>query len=54
MLSTAHRDGDVVHEVKYGQRRWSIVIQYGTRVQQIKRLNNLTDNIIVPGWKLSV
>ena len=53
-LSTARPDGDVVHEVKYGQTLWSIAIQYGTTIEQIKRLNNLTDNIVVPGWKLLV
>ena len=53
-LSTARPDGDVIHEVKYGQTLWSIAIQYGTTIEQIRRLNNLTDNIVVPGWKLLV
>jgi hypothetical protein len=37
--------------VKYGQTLWSIAVQYGTTIEQIKRLNSLTDNIVVPGWK---
>ncbi len=53
-VNTARPDGDVVHEVKYGQTLWSIAIQYGTTIEQIKRLNNLTDDTVIPGWKLLV
>jgi spore germination protein YaaH len=53
-LSTARPDGDVVHEVKYGQTLWSIAIQYGTTIEQLKRLNNLTDDTVIQGWKLLV
>ena len=53
-LSTARPDGDVVHEVKYGQTLWSIAIEYGSTIEQIKRLNNLTDDTVVPGWTLLV
>jgi len=53
-VSTARPDGDVVHEVKYGQTLWSIAIEYGTTIEQIKRLNNLTDDTVVQGWKLLV
>ena len=53
-LSTARPDGDVVHEVKYGQTLWSIAIEYGTTIEQIKRLNNLTDDTVIQGWKLLV
>ena len=52
--STARLDGDVVHEVKYGQTLWSIAIEYGTTIEQIKRLNNLSDDTVVPGWRLLV
>lgn len=52
--STARPDGDVVHEVKYGQTLWSIAIDYGTTIEQIKRLNGLTDDTVVQGWKLLV
>ena len=47
-VTTAWPNGDVVHEVKYGQRLWSIAIE------QIKRLNNLADDTVVSGWKLLV
>ena len=53
-MSTARPDGDVVHEVKYGQTLWSIAIEYGTTIEQIKRLNNLSDDTVVPGWNLLV
>ena len=53
-LSTARLDGDVVHEVKYGQTLWSIAIEYGTTIEQLKRLNNLTDDTVIQGWKLLV
>ena len=53
-LSTARPDGDVVHEVEYGQTLWSIAIEYGTTIEQIKRLNNLADDTVIQGWKLLV
>jgi uncharacterized protein YkwD len=53
-VSTARPDGDVVHEVKYGQTLWGIAIEYGTTIEQIKRYNNLTTDAIAPGWKLLI
>jgi uncharacterized protein YkwD/LysM repeat protein len=53
-VSTARPDGDVVHEVKYGQTLWGLAIQYKVSIEQIKRLNNLTNDTIIPGWKLLV
>lgn len=53
-ISTARPDGDVVHEVEYGQTLWSIAIEYDTTIEQIKRLNNLSDDTVIPGWKLLV
>jgi uncharacterized protein YkwD len=45
--NTARPDGDVLHEVQYGQSLWSIAITYGTTIEQIQRLNNLgTDNTV--------
>ncbi len=53
--STARPDGDVIHEVKYGQSLWSIAIQYGTTIEQIRRLNNLPlTPVIYPGQKLLI
>jgi LysM repeat protein len=53
-LSTARPDGDVVHEVRYGQTLWSLAIEYKTTIEQIKRLNNLSDDTVILGWKLLV
>jgi uncharacterized protein YkwD/LysM repeat protein len=53
-VSTARLDGDVIHDVKYGQTLWSLAIEYGTTIEQIKRLNNLTDDTVLQGWKLLV
>ena len=53
-LSTARPDGDVVHEVKYAMMHSHNQVVPGTTIEQIRRLNNLTDNIVVPGWKLLV
>ena len=54
VLSTAKPDGDVIHEVQYGQSLWSIAMQYKTTVAELKRLNNLPDDTIVPGWTLLI
>lgn len=54
VLSTARPDGGAIHEVKYEQTLWSIAIQYGTTIEQIRRLNNLPGDTVVPGWKLLV
>jgi LysM repeat protein len=54
ILSTARPDGDVIHEVLYGQALWSIAIAYGVKINQIQRYNNLTDNTIYVGQKLLV
>ena len=53
-LSTARPDGDVVHEVRYGQTLWSLADQYHVSVEEIKRLNNLTEDAIGQGWKLLI
>ncbi len=53
-MSTARPDGDVIHEVQYGQSLWSIAIQYKTTISELKRLNNLPDDTIVPGWTLLI
>jgi len=45
-IATARPDGDVIHEVQYGQALWSIAVAYGVSIDQIKRLNNLSsDNL---------
>ena len=53
--ATALPNGDVIHEVKYGQALWSIAIQYGTTIDNLRRLNNLPATpVIYPGQKLIV
>ncbi|MCK7519375.1 MAG: LysM peptidoglycan-binding domain-containing protein [Ignavibacteriales bacterium] len=53
-INTARPDGDVVHEVKYGQTLWSLAEMYKVPIEQIKRLNGLVDDNIIPGWKLLI
>jgi uncharacterized protein YkwD/LysM repeat protein len=52
--NTALPNGDVIHEVKYGQTLWSIAIQYGTTMERIRRLNNLYTDTLQVGQKLIV
>ncbi|MFN8384557.1 MAG: LysM peptidoglycan-binding domain-containing protein [Anaerolineales bacterium] len=53
-LNTAMPNGDVYHEVKYGQTLWSIAVNYHTTIKQIQQWNNLQSNIINEGQKLLV
>jgi len=53
-ISTARPDGDVVHEVQYGQTLWSLADMYHVSIEQIKLLNGLVDDNIIPGWKLLI
>ncbi|MCJ7432545.1 MAG: LysM peptidoglycan-binding domain-containing protein, partial [Anaerolineales bacterium] len=54
VLSTPRDDGAIYHDVQYGQSLWSIAIAYGTKIDEIKRLNNLTSNNIYLGQKLLI
>jgi uncharacterized protein YkwD len=54
MVNTAQPNGDVIHEVKYGQSLWSLAIQYNTTIAEIKRLNRLASDVISPGMKLLI
>ena len=54
VVVTPNAAGDVIHEVKAGQTLWQIAISYGTKIDEIKRLNNLFDNEIYPGTRLLV
>ena len=54
VVVTPNPAGDVIHEVKAGQTLWQIAISYETKIDEIKRLNNLFDNEIYPGTKLLV
>jgi uncharacterized protein YkwD len=53
-LSTPNADGEVVHDVKYGETLWQIAISYGVKIDDIKKLNGLSDNSIYPGNKLLI
>ncbi len=53
-LNTALADGNVYHDVKYGQTLWSIAITYGTTIKQIQQLNNLFDTTVQPGQHLLI
>jgi hypothetical protein len=53
-VNTARPDGDVVHEVKYGQTLWNLADLYHVSVEDIKRMNGLVDDTVVPGWKLLI
>ncbi|MCJ7735171.1 MAG: LysM peptidoglycan-binding domain-containing protein [Anaerolineales bacterium] len=53
-VATAHPDGDVIHEVKYGQALWSIAIAYGVKIYEIKLLNNLASDEVWPNQLLLV
>jgi len=54
VLATALTDGNVYHDVQYGQALWSIAIAYGTTIKQIQQLNGLTDTTVRPGQHLLV
>ena len=55
VISTARPNGDVYHSVQYGQTLWGIAIEYGTKIDQIRALNNLSsDNTVYPNQLLLV
>lgn len=53
-LSTPNGEGNIIHEVKPGQTLWQIAIAYEITIDEIKSLNNLSDNNIYPGNKLFI
>ena len=53
-LSTPNARGEVVHEVQPGQTLWQLAISYGVKIDDIKRLNGLSDNSIYPGNRLLI
>lgn len=54
LISTPNADGDVIHEVLAGQTLWQIAVSYDARIDEVKHLNNLTDDYIYPGQKLVI
>jgi LysM repeat protein len=53
-LNTALADGNVYHDVKYGQSLWSIAVTYKTTIKKIQQLNNLSDTTVQPGQHLLI
>lgn len=53
-VSTPNADGNVFHDVKFGQTLWHIAITYEVKIDDIKRLNNLPDNNVYPGSSLLI
>lgn len=54
-VATARPNGDVYHIVQYGQTLWSIAIEYGTKIDQIRALNHLgSSNTVYPNQLLLV
>ena len=53
-VSTPNSNGDVIHEVQFGQTLWQLAIAYNVKIDEIKGLNNLFANNIHPGNKLLI
>jgi uncharacterized protein YkwD len=53
-LSTPDAEESVIHEVLPGQTLWQIAVAYEVKIDEIKGLNNLSDNNIYPGDKLFI
>jgi hypothetical protein len=51
---TPNSDGELVHEVKYGQNLWTIATIYETSVELIKQLNNMTWDTVYVGNRLLI
>ena len=46
-INVADENGNVFHQVQYGQSLWSIAIGYGTTIKNIQALNNLGDDLVI-------
>jgi len=55
ITSTPNESGKVIHEVQVGQSLWGIADVYGTTVQAIRALNNMSvDELVYPGELLLI
>ena len=55
ITSTPDEGGKVIHEVQVGQSLWGIADIYGTTVQEIRALNNMSvDDLVYPGELLYI
>lgn len=46
-LNSADANGNVYHQVQYGQTLWSIAIAYNTTIKNIQALNNLGEDLTI-------
>jgi LysM repeat protein len=54
-LSTANSAGEIIHEVKPGQSLWQIAIEYGVKIDDIRRMNKLSSAYVInPGDTLVI
>jgi LysM repeat protein len=56
VTATPQEDGRLIHVVEPGQSPWSIAIAYGTKIEEIARLNGLdpANPVIYTGQKLLI
>ncbi len=54
VVNTPGPDGNIYHEVRYGQTLWSIAIAYHTTIKDIQALNHLATIMIYDGQKLLI
>lgn len=54
VISTPNVDGEVIHEVLSGQTLWQIAVSYDIQIDEIKQLNDLSNDMIFPGEKLLI
>jgi len=55
ITGTPNETGQVIHEVQVGQSLWMIADVYGTTVQEIRALNNMSvDEMVYPGELLLI
>lgn len=52
--NTPAADGSVKHTVQPGETLWEIASAYNVSVDDVKRLNKITDNLIYPGNELII
>lgn len=54
VTATPNEDGTIIHRVEYGQTLFSIALSYGVSIDELKTLNNLSDNTIYVGQDLII
>jgi lipoprotein-anchoring transpeptidase ErfK/SrfK len=54
LFSNAEASNSTIYEVQPGDSLYKIAKQHGTNVELIKKVNNLSSNLIKPGMKLKI